>query len=92
MLCNKWCAVFKNYKRKVEILTGKRIKKLRTDKSKEYMSKEFSNFLKEESITRQLNVKYTPQQNGVTEWANRTLVEMARYIILQVNLPRSMWH
>jgi len=53
MLCNKSDAlqVFKNYKRKVENLTGKRIKKLRTENGKEYMSKEFSNFLKEEGIT-----------------------------------------
>jgi len=57
--------VFKNYKHKVENLTGKRIKKMRTDNGKEYMSKEFNNFLREEGITRQLSVEYTLQQNGV---------------------------
>lgn len=40
---------------------------------------------------RQLSVKYTPQQNGVAERANRTLVEMARCIMLQANLPQSLW-
>jgi len=40
--------IFKNYKWK---LTGKCIKKVCTDNGKEYMSKEFSNFLKEEGIT-----------------------------------------
>jgi len=83
--------LFKNYKSKVENLTGKRIKKLRTDNGKEYLSKEFNNFLKEESITRQLSVEYTSQQNGVAERANRTLVEIARYIMLQANLPKLMW-
>jgi len=61
MLRNKSDALedFKNYKFKIKNLTGKRIRKLRTDNGKEYMSKEFSNFLKEEGITRQLSVGYT---------------------------------
>jgi len=52
------------------------------DNGKEYISKEFSNFLKEESIMCQLNVEYTLQQNGVAERANHILMEMARYIML----------
>jgi len=78
MLRNKSDAlqIFKNYKRKVENLTGKRIKKLRTDNGtdKKYTSKEFSNFLRGERIMRRLSVEYTPQ-NGITERANRTLVK-----------------
>jgi len=50
------------------------------------MSKEFSNFLRKEGITRQLSVEYTLPENGVAERAN-TLVEMARCIMLQTNLP-----
>jgi len=55
------------------------------------MFKEFSNFLREEDITRQLSIEYTLQQNDVAERANRTFVEMARCIMLQANLPKSMW-
>lgn len=72
---------FKNYKRRVENqfqITGRQIKKLRTDNGKEYLSNEFKKFLEEESIARQLSVEYTPQQNGVAERANRNIVEMAR--------------
>lgn len=82
---------FKDYKRRVENQTGQRIKKLRTDNGREYLSKDFNNFLKEEGIQRQLSVEYTPQQNGVAERANRTLVEMARCMMLQANLPDSLW-
>jgi len=82
---------FKDYKQKMENLTNRRIKKLRTNNDKEYVFKEFSDFLKQEDITCQLSVKYTPQQNGVAERANRTLVEMARCIMLQANFPKSMW-
>lgn len=82
---------FKNYKLKAEKQTGQQIKKLRTDNGKEYLSNEFKSFLKKEGIAHQLSVEYTPQQNGVAERKNRTLIEMARCIMLQGNLPQSLW-
>lgn len=82
---------FKEYKAKAEKSTGYSIKKIRSDNAKEYLSKEFTNFLKEEGISRQLSVEYTPQQNGVAERANRTLVEMARCMLLHAQLPYSLW-
>lgn len=82
---------FKEYKAKVESLTGHQIKKIRTDNAKEYLSREFINFLKNEGITRQLSVEYTPQQNGVEERTNRTFVEMVRCMLLQAQVPYSLW-
>lgn len=82
---------FKTYKRRVEKETGCQIKKIRTDNAKEYLSKEFNDFLEEEGIKRQLSVEYCPQQNGVAERANRTLVEMARCMLLQSEVPNSLW-
>lgn len=38
-----------------------------------------------------MNVEYTPQQNGIAERANRTLVEMARYMLIQSKLSKSLW-
>jgi len=81
---------FKNYKRRMENQTGRRIKKLRTDNGKEYLSNDFKKFLEDESIARQLSVEYTPQQNGVAERANRTIVEMARCMLQQSGLPQSL--
>lgn len=82
---------FRNYKRRVEKQTGRRIKKLRTDNGKEYLSTDFNKFLEDEGIARQLTVEYTPQQNGIAERANRTIVEMARCMIQQAKLPQSLW-
>lgn len=73
---------FKAYKKRAEKETGCQMKKIRTDNAKEYVSKEFNDFLEEEGIKRQLSVEYCPQQNGVAERANRTLVEMARCMLL----------
>lgn len=64
---------------------------MRSDNAKEYLSKEFTKFLNKEDIKRQLTVEYSPQQNSVAERANRILVEMARAMLTQADLPLSLW-
>lgn len=81
---------FKDYKKRIEKQTGKCVKKLRTDNGKEYTSNEFKNYLLSERINRQLTVEYTPQQNVVAERANRTIIEMARCMMQQANVPESL--
>lgn len=79
------------FKSQVERQTGKKLKTLRSDNGKEYVNFEFDAFLNECGIMRQLTVPYTPQQNGVAERANRTLVEMARTMMLHAGTPKSLW-
>lgn len=43
---------FRNYKRRVENQTGQRIKKLRTDNGKQYLSNDFKRFLEDKGIAR----------------------------------------
>ena len=68
-----------------------RIKTLRTDNGGEYTSTEFQNYLKEKGIRHELTVPESPQQNGVSERMNRTLVESARSIISHAGLPNMFW-
>lgn len=82
---------FRNYKKRTKNQTGRRIKKLRTDNGKEYLSNDFKKFLEDEGIARQLSMEYTPQQNGVAERANRTIVEMARCMLQQSGFPQFLW-
>jgi hypothetical protein len=56
---------------------GAKIKKLRSDRGGEYLSTEFDRYLKDQGIKRQLTVHHLPQQNGVAERLNCTLVEHA---------------
>jgi len=65
---------------------GKTIKRIRSDNGREYTSEKFENFLKENGIT-QLSSPYNPQQNGVAERINRTLVELAKYFLIEIGLP-----
>ncbi|KAH9745518.1 hypothetical protein KPL70_004102 [Citrus sinensis] len=73
--------VFKEYKVRVELESGKKIKCLRTDNGGEYTDGEFLAFCKQERIQRQFTVAYTPQQNGVAERMNRTLTERIRVML-----------
>jgi transposase InsO family protein len=61
---------------------GAKIKKLHSDRGGEYHSTEFDRYLKDQGIKHQLTVHHSPQQNGVTERLNHTLVEHARAMSL----------
>lgn len=69
---------FVEFKARVEKQTGKKIKNVRSDNGREYLSNKFKELFKREGIVHQLTADYTPEQNGIAERFNRTLVEMAR--------------
>ncbi|GLT45830.1 hypothetical protein SLA2020_196340 [Shorea laevis] len=83
--------VFKKFKALVENQSGCKIKILRSDNGKEYTSKEFDSFCEDAGIAHQLTVPYTPQQNGVSERKNRTIMEMARCMLHEKKLPKNFW-
>ena len=60
---------------------GALIKCLRTDHGGEFTSKEFLKWCEEKGIQRQLTTTYTPQQNGVVERKNRTVVSLLRSML-----------
>jgi hypothetical protein len=82
---------FKYYKALVEKQTGHEILVLRSDRGGEYMSDEFRQFLKENGIEHQLTVRDTPEQNGVAERANLTLMEKVRAMLKEAGLPLKFW-
>lgn len=67
------------------------MKKLKTDNGKEYTSTEFNIFCDDLGVEHQLTVSYSPQQNGVAERKNRSVLEMARCMIFEKKLPKSFW-
>ena len=72
---------FKLFEAMVTRECGEPIMKLRIDNGGEYMSKEFQTYLTSKGIEHQLTVPYSPQQNGVAERLNRTLMESARAML-----------
>ncbi|KAJ8899013.1 hypothetical protein K2173_008836 [Erythroxylum novogranatense] len=63
------------WKKMIEMQTGRKIKTLRSDNSGEYKSDPFLEVCQDEGIVRHFTVRETPQQNGVAERMNRTLLE-----------------
>ncbi|GJX53778.1 retrotransposon protein, putative, ty1-copia subclass [Tanacetum coccineum] len=82
---------FKVFQKEVENQLGKTIKSLRSDRGGEYMSQEFLDHLKEHGIIAHRTPPYTPQNNGVSERRNRTLLDMVRSMMSQTTLPKSFW-
>jgi hypothetical protein len=60
---------------------GLRIKKIRSDNRTEFKNSQIEGFLEEEGIKHEFSSPYTPQQNGVVERKNRTLMDMARTML-----------
>ena len=61
----------------VEKESGKQVKALRSDNGGEYILGEFKDFCSKEGIQRELIAPHNPQQNGVAERKNRTIVGVA---------------
>ncbi|XP_044478092.1 uncharacterized protein LOC123205234 [Mangifera indica] len=57
----------------------------------EFLSDEFTLFYKQNGIKRQLTVRRTPEQNGVAERKNRTVVEMAKNMLSEKKLSNDFW-
>lgn len=82
---------FQEFKAFAEKECGHAIKTLRTDRGGEFLSNEFVQFCKQHGIQRQLTVRKTPEQNGIAERKNRTVVEMARSMLNEKQLPKEFW-
>ena len=74
---NKVFDHFKSFKAVVEKETGEHVKTLRSDGAGEHFFKEFFDFLQKNGIRKQFSCRYTPQQNGVAEWKNKHIAEVA---------------
>jgi hypothetical protein len=68
-----------------------KIKKIRSDNGTEFKNSQIKGFLEDEGIKHEFSSPYTPQQNGVVERKNRTLLGMARTILDEYKTPNQFW-
>jgi transposase InsO family protein len=66
---------------------GLRIKKIRSDNGTKFKNLQIDGFLEDEGIKHEFSYPYTPQQNGVVERKNRTLLDMARTMLDEYKTP-----
>jgi len=83
--------IFWRFKKNVENQSNCRIQAIRSDNGREYTSTEFNLYCEEAGIEHQLTAPYTPEQNGVSERRNRYIMEMARCMLHEKNLPKVFW-
>jgi hypothetical protein len=91
---------FKIFKAEVENQHNIKIKLVRSERGGEYYGRHtlfgqvtgpFARFLLENGIVTQYSMSGDPQQNGVAERRNRTLMDMVRSMLSYSTLPISLW-
>uniref|UniRef100_A0A1Y1KVS3 Integrase catalytic domain-containing protein n=1 Tax=Photinus pyralis TaxID=7054 RepID=A0A1Y1KVS3_PHOPY len=86
--------VYDLFREYVALVTSKfetQISNLRCDNGGEYCSQQFKKFCKEKGIQIQYTVPRNPEQNGVSERFNRTVLNMARSMIFDAGMEKSFW-
>nr|GFB57018.1 retrovirus-related Pol polyprotein from transposon TNT 1-94 [Tanacetum cinerariifolium] len=77
--------------KKTQVNLQLQVQRVRTDNDTEFKNKTLAKFFDEFGITQQFSAARTPQQNGVVERRNRTLVKAARTMLTFANLPSFLW-
>lgn len=80
-----------NYINRCMTQFGRFPKIIRSDRGGEYMDDEVQNFIKTNGIIFQCTVPRCPEQNGISERKNRTLLEAIRTMLMTRNLPKYLW-
>uniref|UniRef100_A0ACD6A031 Uncharacterized protein n=1 Tax=Avena sativa TaxID=4498 RepID=A0ACD6A031_AVESA len=82
---------FKKVKATAEVERECKLIAFRSDRGGEFNSRDFIEFCEANCINHQTTAPYTPQQNGVVERRNRTVVEMARCLLKAMKVPGAFW-
>jgi len=82
---------FLMFKAYAENQTGCKIKAFQDDKGGEFMSNEFTDFIAKADIVPHHTTRNRPQQNGVAEHTNCTIVEAITAALAESGLPHSFW-
>jgi transposase InsO family protein len=81
----------KTFVRRAQKEFGLPIKKMRSDNGTEFKNTQVDEFLDDEGIKHEFSTPYTPQQNGVVERKNRTLIDMARIMLDEYKTLDLFW-
>ena len=71
-------SIFKGFAKRAENEFDFKVKKIRSDNGSEFKNSRIEDYCDENGIKHEFSAKYTPQQNGVVERKNQTLIDMTR--------------
>ncbi|GJY47379.1 retrovirus-related pol polyprotein from transposon TNT 1-94 [Tanacetum coccineum] len=75
----------------IQVRLNATVRNIRTDNGIEFVNQTLRDYYKHVGISHETSVARTPQQNGVVERRNRTLVEAARTMLIFVQAPLFLW-
>jgi transposase InsO family protein len=84
-------ACFKKFAKRAQNEFDVKIKKIRSDNSKEFDNINIEAYCDEVGIKHEVSSTYTPQQNGIVERKNLTLITLARIMLDEYNTPNNLW-
>ncbi|XP_021991068.1 uncharacterized protein LOC110887807 [Helianthus annuus] len=83
--------IIKNLITKIENLYTLKVRRIRSDNRTKFKNHAMEEFCRSNGILHEFSASYTPQQNSVTERKNRTLIETARTMLVESQLPIPFW-
>ncbi|GJV08882.1 putative ribonuclease H-like domain-containing protein [Tanacetum coccineum] len=88
---NETSGILKTFITEIENQLDHKVKVIRCDNGTEFKNSVMNQFCEMKGIKREFSVARTPQQNGVAERRNRTLIEAARTMLVDSKLPTTFW-
>jgi transposase InsO family protein len=83
--------VLKKFLKRAQNEFDAKVKRIRSDNCTEFKNTQVKDYLDEEGIKHEFSPPYTPQQNGVAERKNRTLIEMVRTMLDEYKTSDRFW-
>ncbi|GKD23292.1 putative ribonuclease H-like domain-containing protein [Tanacetum coccineum] len=83
--------ILKDFIRQIKNQLNQKVKTIRCDNGTEFKNRDIIEFCGSKGIKREYSNARTPQQNGVAERKNRTLIEAARTMLADSFLPNTFW-
>ncbi|GJR41900.1 putative ribonuclease H-like domain-containing protein [Tanacetum coccineum] len=83
--------ILKAFITKIENQLDHKVKLIRSDNRTEFKNSIMNQFCEMNGIKREFSVAMTPQQNGVAERKNKTLIEAAKTMLVDSKLPTTFW-
>nr|GEU70706.1 putative ribonuclease H-like domain-containing protein [Tanacetum cinerariifolium] len=83
--------ILKTFINCIENQLSLKVKIIRSDNGTEFKNQDLNQLCGMKGIKREFSVPRTPQQNGIAEWKNRTLIEAARTMLADSLLPIPFW-
>ncbi|GJU85908.1 putative ribonuclease H-like domain-containing protein [Tanacetum coccineum] len=83
--------ILKTFIKEIENQLDHKVKVIRSDNGTEFKNSVMNQFCKMKGIKREFSIARTPQQDGIGEMKNRTLIEVARTMLVDSKLPTTFW-